>query len=69
MITEIADKKYMRLDRELERIIVKRVFTIHQLAQFLIIELEKDNLVTVRKEFRGRKTHTLFWPKKFTIYY
>jgi hypothetical protein len=41
-ITEIADKKYKILDRALERIIVKRVFTIHQLAHFLIIDLEKD---------------------------
>ena len=41
-ITEIADKKYRILDRALKRIIVKRVFTIHQLAHFLIIDLEKD---------------------------
>jgi hypothetical protein len=41
-ITEIADKKYKILDRALEPIIVKRVFTIHQLAHFLIIDLEKD---------------------------
>ena len=41
-ITEIADKKYRILERALERIIVKRVFTIHQLAHFLIIDLEKD---------------------------
>ena len=41
-ITDIADKKYRILDRALERIIVKRVFTIHQLAHFLIKELEKD---------------------------
>jgi hypothetical protein len=41
-ITEIADKKYRILDRVLERIIVKRIFTIHQLAHFLIIDLEKD---------------------------
>ena len=41
-ITEIADKKYRILDRALERIIVKRVFTIHQVAHFLIIDLEKD---------------------------
>ena len=32
----------MILDRALKRIIVKRVFTIHQLAHFLIIDLEKD---------------------------
>ena len=41
-VTEIADKKYRILDRALERIIVKRIFTIHQLAHFLIIDLEKD---------------------------
>ena len=41
-ITEIADKKYKILDRALKRIIVKRMFTIHQLAHFLIIDLEKD---------------------------
>jgi hypothetical protein len=29
-ITEIVDKKYRILDKALERIIVKRVFTIHQ---------------------------------------
>ena len=41
-ITEIADKKYQMLDRALQRIIVQRMFTIYQLAHFLIIELEKD---------------------------
>ena len=41
-ITEIADKKYKILDKALERIIVKRIFTIHQLAHFLIMDLEKD---------------------------
>jgi hypothetical protein len=41
-ITEIADKKYRMLDRALQRIIIQRVFTIHQLAHFLIKELEKD---------------------------
>ena len=41
-ITEIADKKYKILDRVLKRIIVQRMFTIHQLAHFLIIDLEKD---------------------------
>ena len=41
-ITEIADKKYKILDRTLKRIIVRRVFTIHQLAHFLIKELETD---------------------------
>ena len=41
-ITDIADKKYKILDRALQRIIVQRIFTIHQLAHFLIKELEKD---------------------------
>ena len=41
-ITEIADKKYKILDKALKNIIVRRVFTINQLAHFLIIELEKD---------------------------
>ena len=41
-ITEIADKKYRILDRALKNIIIRRVFTIHQLAHFLIIDLEKD---------------------------
>ncbi len=35
------------LDRALERIIVKRIFTIHQLAHFLIIDLEKE--ITTKK--------------------
>ena len=41
-ITEIADKKYKLLDRALKNVIVQRVFTIYQLAHFLIIDLEKD---------------------------
>ena len=41
-ITEIADKKYKILDKALTNVIVRRVFTIHQLAHFLIKELEKD---------------------------
>ena len=41
-ITEIADKKYRILDKVLKHIIVERIFTIHQLARFLIIDLEKD---------------------------
>ena len=41
-ITEIADKKYKILDRALKNIIVQRIFTIHQLAHFLIIDLERD---------------------------
>ena len=41
-ITEIADKKYRILDKALKNVIVQRVFTIYQLAHFLIIDLEKD---------------------------
>ena len=41
-ITEIADKKYRILDRAIEHIIIRRIFTIYQLAHFLIIELEKQ---------------------------
>jgi hypothetical protein len=41
-ITEIADKKYQILDRVLENVIIKRIFTIYQLADFLIMDLEKD---------------------------
>jgi hypothetical protein len=41
-ITEIADKKYQILDSALHCIIVRRMFTIYQLAHFLIKELEKD---------------------------
>ena len=41
-ITEIADKKYRILDSALKRIIIQRIFTIHQLAHFLIKELDKD---------------------------
>jgi hypothetical protein len=37
-ITEIADKRYKILDKALQRIIVQRLFTIHQLAHFLIID-------------------------------
>jgi hypothetical protein len=46
----MADKKYKILDRVLERIIVKRVFTIHQLAHFLIIDLEKD----IAKKYKSK---------------
>ena len=49
-ITEMADKKYKILDRVLERIIVKRVYTIHQLAHFLIIDLEKD----IAKKYKSK---------------
>ena|GEM_PF-772976 len=41
-ITEIADKKYQILNRVLENVIVKRIFTIYQLADFLNRDLEKD---------------------------
>ena len=41
-ITEIADKKYRILDRALKNVIVQRMFTIYQLAHFLIIDLEKN---------------------------
>jgi len=41
-ITEIADKRYRILDKALKHIIVQRMFTIHQLAHFLIIDLEKN---------------------------
>ena len=41
-ITDIADKKYKILDRALQRIIVQRIFTIYQLAHFLINDLEKN---------------------------
>ena len=56
-ITEIADKKYRILDRALKNVIVQRVFTIYQLAHFLIKELEKDlekyksNLVVITGDF------------------
>jgi hypothetical protein len=49
-ITEIADKKYHILDRALERIIVKRIFTINQLAHFLIIDLEKE----IAKKYKSK---------------
>ena len=41
-MTDIVDKKYQILDRALKSVIVKRMFTIYQLAHFLIIDLEKD---------------------------
>jgi hypothetical protein len=41
-ILEIEDKKYKILYRAFKYIIVQTVFTIHQLAHFLIIDLEKD---------------------------
>ena len=41
-ITEIADKRYRILDKALQRIIVQMMFTIYQLAHFLIKELKND---------------------------
>ena len=41
-ITEISDKKYRILDKALKNVIVRRIFTLHQLAHFLIIDLERD---------------------------
>jgi hypothetical protein len=42
-IVEIANKKYqMNLDIVLKNTIVKRVFTIHQLVHFFIMDLERD---------------------------
>ena len=49
-ITEIADKKYKILDRALKNVIVRRVFTIHLLAHFLIIDLEKD----ITKKYKSK---------------
>ena len=52
-ITDIADKKYKILDKALKHIIVQRVFTIHQLAHFLIKDLEKykSKLVVITGDF------------------
>jgi len=56
-ITEITDKKYKILDKALQRIIVQRMFTIHQLAHFLIKQLEqnlekyKSKLVVITGDF------------------
>jgi len=41
-ITDIANNQYQILNRVLENVIVKRIFTIYQLADFLIKDLEKD---------------------------
>jgi hypothetical protein len=41
-IVEIADKKYQMTDIVLKHTIVKRIFTIYQLAHFLIVDLEKE---------------------------
>ena len=52
-IREIAYKKYKILDRALKHIIVQRVFTIYQLAHFLIIDLEKykSKLLIITDDF------------------
>ena len=52
-ITEIADKKYRILDRALKNVIVQRMFTIYQLAHFLIIDLEKykSKLLIITDDF------------------
>jgi hypothetical protein len=52
-MTEIDDKKYRILDRALKNVIVRRVFTIHQLAHFLIIDIEKykSKLVVIIGDF------------------
>ncbi|HET7643609.1 MAG TPA: hypothetical protein VFK40_08885 [Nitrososphaeraceae archaeon] len=41
-ITDIANNQYQILNKVLENVIVKRIFTIYQLADFLIMDLEKD---------------------------
>ena len=41
-ITENSGEKYRILDRALECIILKRLFTINQFIHFLIIELVKE---------------------------
>ncbi len=41
-ITDIATNQYQILNRVLENVILKRIFTIYQLADFLITDLEKD---------------------------
>jgi hypothetical protein len=54
-ITQTADTKYRILDRALERIIVKRVFTLYQLAHFLIIDFEKD----ITKKYKSKLLVTI----------
>ena len=49
-ITEIADTKYKILDRALKNVIVRRMFTIYQLAHFLTIDLEKD----ITKKYKSK---------------
>ena len=55
-ITEIADNKYRILVRTLKDIIVRRMFTIYQLAHFLIIDLEKG--------FRKIQTQTIGYNRR-----
>ena len=52
-ISYIDDKKYKILDRALKHILVQRVFTIYQLAHFLIIDLEKykSKLLIITDDF------------------
>lgn len=50
-IVEIADKKYqINLDRVLTHTIVKRFFTIYQLADFLINDLKTD----IKKKYKSK---------------
>ena len=72
-IVDIANNEYQILDRALENAIVKRIFTIYQLADFLINDLEKDikkyksKLFIITRDFylrdeqiqKKRKIHTL----------
>ena len=41
-ITDIADNEYHILEKVLENVIVKRMFTIYHLADFLMRDLDKD---------------------------
>ena len=73
-IVDIANNEYQILDRALENAIVKRIFTIYQLADFLINDLEKDikkyksKLFIITRDFylrdeqiqKKRKIHTLY---------
>ena len=49
-IREIADKKYRISDKALKNVIVRRMFTIYQLAHFLIIDLEKE----IAKKYKSK---------------
>ncbi|MGZ5500517.1 MAG: hypothetical protein ACXWEW_05155 [Nitrososphaeraceae archaeon] len=59
-ITERAVKKYRIFDRALERIILKRIFTIYQWAHFLIIDLEKEIITKKYKSKLVVITHDFF---------